>query len=173
MPSLEKLGGSLQTIADRVDGLLENLQDKVFTDTNAEKLTGMVSDLHSVVHKLDATMNLFQAQETGKDLADLVHEASRVAKNANEALGDFQGRRAGLYGGLDTALRELGAAAQQTRDLASRTQSELATTAGSIETLLVELTRTADRLREAVDVIGSDPGVLLRGRPVPEREFAE
>jgi phospholipid/cholesterol/gamma-HCH transport system substrate-binding protein len=172
VPSFEKLGEGLQSIADRVDGLLKGLQEQIFTEGNAQKLTELVSDLRSVVHKLDATMSVFQTEQTGKDLAALARDASSVAKHANEALADFQGRREGLYGGLNDALRELGAAAGQTRELASRTQSELATTAGSIETLLAELTRTADRLREAVDVIGSDPGVLLRGRPVPEREFA-
>ena len=41
---------------------------------------------------------------------------------------------------------------------------------GSFADLLHELTQATTRLKETLDVIQSDPSVLLRGRQVPERE---
>jgi len=164
VPSFERLGDRLESISDRVDGILRSLQENVFTDENAEHVTTLARDLSSAVRRLDATLAGFQSEQTGKDLAALV-------RNANETVQDFQARRESLYGGLTQALRQLAATAQQTRELVERTQTELTRTTGSVESLLADLARTTDRLREAVDVIGSNPGVLLRGRSIPEREF--
>lgn len=166
VPSFERLGDRLESIADRADNILKSLQENVFTSENAEHVTSLARDLSSAVRRLDATLAGLQSEQTGKNLAALV-------RNANESVEDFQRRRDGLYGGLSQALRGLAATAQQTRELIDRTQTELTRTTGSVEALLADLARTTDRLRETVDVIGSNPGVLLRGRTIPEREFAK
>jgi hypothetical protein len=51
------------------------------------------------------------------------------------------------------------------------TTTQVGGTGGSVGSLLRELAGATNRLQETLDVIRSDPSVLLWGRAVPEREY--
>jgi hypothetical protein len=57
------------------------------------------------------------------------------------------------------------------RKLVNTANHELGGASTSVGTLVKELTRATDRLQETIDVIRSDPSMLLWGRKVPEREM--
>jgi hypothetical protein len=104
--------------------------------------------------------------------AQQLRQVGATADNANKVLTDFYARRTRLYGGVETALRNLDATARDARTLTRKTEAEVSRTADSADALIADLSATASRLRETLDVIRSDPSVLLRGRTVPEREHA-
>jgi phospholipid/cholesterol/gamma-HCH transport system substrate-binding protein len=170
-PSLEEFRYRLSDITDRVSDLLTRLQENVFTPENNTKLNAFIDDLASVAATLNRSMEAFRAQETGKELAALVPRLSKLADNANAVLVDFQSRRGSIYGSIDRSLANLEASTKGADHLVGRLDRQLADTGAAFDRLLGELTVAANRLQETLDVIRSDPAVILWGRSVPEREF--
>ena len=169
-PSLEAFRERLTEIADRVTDILRGLQEQVFTRENGVKFNVLLRDISNLVSSLDNAMELFRAKDTSKDVADLVRHLSAAAENANAVLTDFRARGETIYGGLDSSLRNLDASARAAGDLVRRTETQVAGTGRSLDSLIGDLTTATNRLQETLDVIRSDPSVLLWGRSVPARE---
>jgi phospholipid/cholesterol/gamma-HCH transport system substrate-binding protein len=172
VPSLELLGDRLTEIADRVADILRRLQENVFTEANGAKLTRALDDLGAVASTLNQAMETFRARETTEDVAHLIRRLGRVAERADAVLADFYGRRDAIYGTLERALRNLDAGVGAARELVRRADAQVGGTGRSLEGLIAELAAATNRLEETLDVIRSDPSVLLWGRSVPERERA-
>jgi phospholipid/cholesterol/gamma-HCH transport system substrate-binding protein len=151
-PSLEQFRDRLTDIADRVSDILRGLQQDVFTTENSAKLNTLLRDLGAVAGSLNNAMELFRAKKTTKDVAELVHRLSAAADSA------------------DAALKEFRAGTRAAHDLVRRTDAQVAGTGRSLDALIAELTVATSRLQETLDVIRSDPAVLLWGRSVPARE---
>jgi len=171
VPSLELFRDRLTEIADRVVDILRGLDDHVFTDENARRLSAFLTDMGAVAASLNKTMEMFRPEDTSRDLLQLVQRLTRAADTANAILTDFHSRRGAIYGRLETALGDLGATVRQTRELVRGTEQEVSATGGSIGTLVAELTLVTRQLQETLDVLRSDPSLLLWSRPVPEREI--
>jgi len=169
--SLEQFRDQIADIADRASKIMKRLDEQVFTDENSEKLTAFVNDLHGVTSSLNATMETFRSEDTGKQVAVLVRELTTTSDNLNRLVTDLYGRRDTLFGNLEATIRHLDETVVATRDLVRSTQSQVASSGGSLGTLMGELTAATSRLQETIDVIRSDPSVLLWGRKVPEREL--
>jgi phospholipid/cholesterol/gamma-HCH transport system substrate-binding protein len=169
--SLEQFRDRVTEIADRAITVLRNLEDNVLTQSNAAKIKEFIDDLAKIARTLNRTMETFRTEETGKDVADLVDQVSALARNLNAVITDFYGRRDRLFGGLESTLRHVDEAVTDTRDLVRGTQSQVTGAGGSLGSLVADLKATTDRLQETIDVIRSDPSILLWGRRVPEREF--
>jgi phospholipid/cholesterol/gamma-HCH transport system substrate-binding protein len=170
VPSLEDFRDRLSDIADRMSDLLARLQHDVFTPENNAKLNSFLADLATVASTLNRTMETFRTEETGKDVAELVRRLSTLTENANAVVGGFRERRGSIYGSFERSLANLEASTKDARDVMGRLGSQLTGTGAALDRLLEELTVTADRLQETLDVIRSDPSILLWGRSVPERE---
>lgn len=169
--SLEQVRDQVSEMADRATKVMRKLDEQVFTDENAGKLAKFVSDLQGVAESLDTTMATFRKEDTGKDLAELVRALKATTNNLNLLVADVYGRRDTLFGGLETTIRHLDETILSSRELVRTTQSQVAGSGGSLASLVAELNATTSRLQETLDVIRSDPSVLLWGRKVPEREF--
>jgi ABC-type transporter Mla subunit MlaD len=100
-----------------------------------------------------------------------VRQLSKTTDNLNRLITDVYARRDTIFGGVEATLRHLDETVTATRDLVQTTQSQISGTGGSLGSLMGELNATTNRLQETLDVIRSDPSVLLWGRKVPEREF--
>jgi phospholipid/cholesterol/gamma-HCH transport system substrate-binding protein len=170
-PSLEQFRYQLTEIADRVASVLRRLDETVFTPENSEKVTAFVTDLGTVARSLSTTLETLRSEETGKDLAELVREVSATTRNVNAVVSDFYARRDPVFGGLERTIRALEETVAETRALVRGMQGQVGD--GSFADLLRELTAATTRLKETLDVIQSDPSVLLRGRRVPDRERAQ
>jgi ABC-type transporter Mla subunit MlaD len=171
-PSLEAFRERLTEIADRMSEILRGLQETVFTRENGAKFNALLADFGGVATSLNNAMEVFRAKETTKGVVDLVRELSTAAENANAVLADFRARGETIYGGLDSSLRNLDASARAAGDLLRRADTQIAGTGRSVELLIVELTAATSRLEETLEVIRSDPSILLWGRSVPARERA-
>jgi phospholipid/cholesterol/gamma-HCH transport system substrate-binding protein len=170
-PSLEEFRDRLSEIADRVTDILRNLQQNVFTHENSEKLNHFLDDLGSVAGTLNHALETVQVKETSKDFAKLVKRLGDVADKTDQILGDFQVHGKTLYSSLEGALKDFNATSKSARALVDRADAGVASTGRSVDRTLEELTKTINRLQETLDVIQSDPSLLLRGRPVPPREL--
>jgi phospholipid/cholesterol/gamma-HCH transport system substrate-binding protein len=168
--SLEHFRDQLAEVADRAVNIIRKLDQEVFTNTNSLKLSHFVNDLSAIADTLSRTMDTFRTQETGKDVAQLIRELNETTKNLNAVISDFYGRRDRIFGGAESTLKHLDQMVTETRDLVRSAQSQIAGTGTSVGGLVEELTNTTSLLQEAIDVIRSDPSVLLRGRSIPERE---
>jgi phospholipid/cholesterol/gamma-HCH transport system substrate-binding protein len=169
--SLEQFRNQLSDVADRATKIMRKLDEQVFTPENAAKVTDFVSNLEGVAETLNTTMKTFRAEETGKQVATLVRELTATTENLNRLVADVYGRRDMIFGGLEQTLHHLDETVTATRDLVRTTQSQIAGTSGSLGTLMTDLNAATHRLQETIDVIRSNPSVLLWGRKIPEREF--
>jgi ABC-type transporter Mla subunit MlaD len=171
-PSLEQVRDRLTDIVDRGSEIVRGLQERVFTEENAVKYNALLRDVGAVAASLDRAMEFLRTEETTRDVAQLVRGLARAADRADAVLADFQSRRGTVFGALESALVNLDATARAARDLLRHADSQVAGTGRSLDVLVTELTAATARLQEALDVIGSDPAVLLRGRSLPAREHA-
>ncbi len=169
--SLDAFRDQATEIASLAVTIMSRLEKNVFTEENSESLTAVLGDLRIVASGLSNTMEAFQAEKAGRDLALLVAKLSEVTDNVNAVLVDFYARRDDVYGGFKTTLANVDAVVIDARALVQATTSQVGGTGGSVGSLLRELTAVTNRLQETLDVIRSDPSVLLWGRTVPEREF--
>src|SRR5258706_14120227 len=169
--SIEQFRIQLSDIADRASKVMRTLDEDVFTPENSTKVTAFVSDLQGVAQTLNTTMTTFRTEDTGKQLATLVRDLSETTQNLNRLITDVYGRRDTIFGGLEQTLRHLDETVTAMHELGSTTQSQISGTGGSLGTLVGDLNTTTNRLQETIDVIRSDPSVLLWGRKVPEREY--
>jgi phospholipid/cholesterol/gamma-HCH transport system substrate-binding protein len=169
--SLQVFRDRLTRIADLAVSILTRLDEHVFTPENTAKVSEVVTDLGTVARSLSAAMETFQAEETGKNVAELVDKITEVTDNVNAVITDFYQRREQVYGTLDSTLRNVDAAVLEARDLLRVASTEVGGAGGSIGALLQELTAATERLQETLDLIRTDPSVLLWGRSVPEREL--
>jgi hypothetical protein len=149
------------------------LDEQVFTEENSAKVTAFVADLQGVAQSLNNTMATFRAEDTGKQVAELVRQLSKTTENLNRLITDVYARRETIFGGVETTLRHLDETVSATRALVQTTQSQISGTGGSVGSLMSDLNATTTRLQETLDIIRSDPSVLFWGRKVPEREFKE
>jgi phospholipid/cholesterol/gamma-HCH transport system substrate-binding protein len=169
--SLEQFRDQVADIADRASKIMRTLDERVFTEENTTKLNAFVTDLQQVAQTLNTAMASFREQDTGNDLAALVRELRATTQNLNLLISDVYGRRDTLFGSLETTVRHLDETITASRELVRSTQAQVAGTGGSLGSLVGELNATTSRLQETLDLIRSDPSVLLWGRKVPEREF--
>lgn len=169
--SLDAFRDQATEIAALAVTIMSRLEQNVFTEENTESLTVVLRDIRHVTTGLSNTMEAFQAEQTGRDLAQLVAKLSEVTDNANAVFADFYARRDDVYGGFQSTLANVDAVVLDARALVQATTREVGGTGGSIGSLLRELATVTSRLQETLDVIRSDPSVLLWGRTVPEREF--
>ncbi len=171
--SLAQFRDQLSDIADRAGKIMRKLDEQVFTEENSTKVTAFVADLQGIAQSLNNTMATFRAEDTGKQVAQLVRQLSATTENLNRLIADVYGRRDTIFGGVETTLRHLDETVTATRTLVQTTQSQISGTGGSLGSLMGDLNATTTRLQETLDVIRSDPSVLFWGRKVPEREFKE
>ena len=171
--SLEQFRDRVMEIADRATVILRNFEENVFTQANGRKLQEFIDNLGNIASGLNRTMETLRTEETGKDIADLVDQVSALARNLNAVITDFYGRRDRLFGSLESTLRHVDEAVTDTRDLVRGTQSQVTGAGGSLGGLVTDLKAATDRLQETIDIIRSDPSILLWGRTVPEREFEQ
>jgi phospholipid/cholesterol/gamma-HCH transport system substrate-binding protein len=167
--SLEQFRDRAELIADRMLSILERLDTQVFTDANASKLSRFVNDMASITDQLRAAVDAFREQGTGPQLAQLVTQVRNVAARLDAVLAALQGRKEELLGGLASTVQHTDEAVQEVRKLTQALNTQLASTGGSVGTLLGDLAVLTQRLQETVDLIQTDPSLLLRGRaPRPE-----
>jgi phospholipid/cholesterol/gamma-HCH transport system substrate-binding protein len=171
--SIEQFRNQLSDIADRASKIMHTLDEHVFTDENSEKVTQFVSDLQNIASTLNRTMGTFQTEDTGKQVATLVRDLSQTAEKVNRLVDDVYGRRESIFGGLEQTLRHLDETVTAMHELVTTTQTQISGTGGSLGSLVGDLNATTNRLQETIDVIRSDPSVLLWGRQVPERELGK
>jgi len=169
--SIEQFRNQLSDIADRASKIMHTLDEHVFTDENSAKVTQFVSDLQNVASTLNHTMTTFQSEDTGKQAATLVRDLSQTAEKVNRLVDDVYGRRESIFGGLEQTLRHLDETVTAMHELVKTTQTQISGTGGSLGSLVGDLNATTNRLQETIDVIRSDPSVLLWGRQVPDREL--
>jgi phospholipid/cholesterol/gamma-HCH transport system substrate-binding protein len=169
--SLQQFRDRLTRVADLAVDILSRLEKNVFTEDNTVKVSAALTDLQSVAKGLSNAMEGFKAEETAHNLADLIAKLNEVTDNVNAVVTDFYARRDQVYGSVQTTLGHIDEAVVDTRELIRSTTTEVSGTGGSVGSLLAELTAATNRLQETLDVIRSNPSVLLWGRTVPEREF--
>ncbi len=169
--SIEQFRNQLSEIAERASKIMHTLDERVFTDENSAKVTAFVSDLQNIAQTLNHTMTTFQAEDTGKQFATLVRDLSQTAEKVNRLVDDVYGRRESIFGGLEQTLRHLDETVTAMHALVTTAQTQISGAGGSLGSLVGDLNTTTDRLQETIDVIRSDPSVLLWGRTVPEREL--
>ncbi len=169
--SLEQFRDQLSDIADRAGKIMRKLDEQVFTDENSAKVTAFVNDLQGVAQTLNTTLATFCTEETGKQLAELVRQLSTTTQNLNRLIVDVYGRRDSIFGNVEATLRHLDETVTATHALVQTTQSQISGTGGSFGSLMGELNATARSLQETLDVIRSDPSMLLWGRKLPDREL--
>ncbi len=169
--SLAQFRDQLSDIADRAGKIMRKLDEQVFTEENSTKVTAFVADLQGIAQSLNNTMATFRAEDTGKQVAQLVRQLSTTTENLNRLITDVYARRETIFGGVETTLRHLDETVTATRALVQTTQTQISGTGGSFGSLVGDLNATTNRLQETLDIIRSDPSVLFWGRKVPEREF--
>lgn len=169
--SLEQFRDQLGEIANRAVLILRRLEQNVFTNDNSAKAGQILADLGSIAKSVSGGLDSLRTEQTGEDLAKLVDKLGEVSDNLNKVITDFYGRREALYGNLQGMLVHIDEAVRDTRDLIRTAGKEFGGTGVSLGALITELTAATNRLQETIDLIQSDPSLLLRGREVPEREF--
>jgi phospholipid/cholesterol/gamma-HCH transport system substrate-binding protein len=169
--SLEEMRDRLTAVLDRGVRILRRLDEEVLTPANVEKLGTAVNDLGTFADALKSAMETLRAAEASKNLGQIVTRVNDLVARVDLVVSDFYTRRDRLYGGVESALRNLDEAARDARALAQAAQAQLSGPGGPGGGLVGELTAATRRLEETIDVIRSDPSLLLWGREVPEREF--
>ena len=168
--SIEQFRVQLAEVADRATKIMRTLDEKVFTDENSTKLTAFVSDLQGIAQTLNTTMTTFRTEDTGKQLAILVRDLQQTTQNLNRLITDVYSRREPILGGAEQTLRHLDETVTALHALVTTTQTQISGTGGSVGSLVGDLNAAVNRLQETIDVIRSDPSVLVWGRKVPKRE---
>jgi ABC-type transporter Mla subunit MlaD len=128
-----------------------------------------VRDIASLTESLRTTIEPFREQETGKEITKLVKHFTRAADNLEHLIASLNAEDDGVIDSTTRTLLRLEEAAVEMRDLVRSTRLELVGTGSSAATLIADLTSATNRLEETLDVIQSDPSLLLRGAPTPER----
>jgi phospholipid/cholesterol/gamma-HCH transport system substrate-binding protein len=169
--SLEQFRDRAVEMMDRALNILQRLDEKVFNETNNEKLSQFVNDLTAVAASLRSGLEVFQAQGTTTTLADLVKQVSGVAQKLDALLTDLQANKDQLVGGVTDTVKRVDETVIAIRDLVKTLSSQLSSTSGSVGTVLGDLNTVTQRLEETVDEIRGDPSLLLRGRDTPAREI--
>jgi phospholipid/cholesterol/gamma-HCH transport system substrate-binding protein len=172
-PSLEQFRDRLNDIADRVTSILENLQKNVFTPQNSEKLARMLTDMGEIAESLNQSLQIFRNKKTAKEVAKLVGDLAEATDTVNKVMQDFYKRRDTIYVPLESTLKNLDATTQEARDLLKDAGSQIGGTGQSLSRLLADLVLATGRLQETLDVIRSDPSMLIRGRNIPKREYEQ
>jgi phospholipid/cholesterol/gamma-HCH transport system substrate-binding protein len=171
--SLEQFRDQIQQVADRAVNILRRLDEEVFTTVNSHRVSAFLADLTKVAQSLGSTFETFRAEQTGKDVSQLVRQLNEIAGRLNVIVTDFDSRREGIYGDFASTLRHLDETVRETRSLVRSANEQIGGTSTSVGGLLGELTATVNRLQETIDVIRSNPSVLLWGRSLPERELEQ
>ena len=169
--SLEQFRDQVTEIADRAINILRRFDEQVFTPETSAQVTSFVADLSGVAKTLNTTLETFRTEETGRNIAELVRQISVATTNLNAVITDFYGRRNELFGGIETTLHHVDEMVTQTTELVKVANQQISGTSGSVGTLLNDLGTATNRLQETLDVIRSDPSLLIRGRQVKPREF--
>jgi phospholipid/cholesterol/gamma-HCH transport system substrate-binding protein len=167
--SLDQFRDRLTEIADRAVGILRRFDEQVLTPDNTRQLSAFVTDLSAAAGSINVTLEKLHAAEAGEHFARLVRRLSEVADRLDVVLGGFQ--RRDFSGRVDLTLRHVDEVAVALRDLARATGEQVGGERASLGALIAELTATANRLQETLDVVRSDPSMLLWGRALPEREL--
>jgi phospholipid/cholesterol/gamma-HCH transport system substrate-binding protein len=168
--SLEQFRDRAVEMMDRALNILQRLDEKVFNESNNEKLSQFVNDLSAVTASLRSGLDTLQAKGTTTTLADLVQQVSGVARKLDSILTDLQKNKDELVGGMTDTVKRVDETVGAIRELVRTLNSQLTNTGGSIGKVLGDLDTVTQRLEETVDEIRGDPSMLLRGRSVPERE---
>ncbi len=169
--SLEQFRDQVTEIADRAINILRRFDEQVFTPETSAQVTSFVADLSGVAKTLNTTLETFRTEETGRNIAELVRQISVATTSLNAVITDFYGRRNELFGGIETTLHHVDEMVTQTTELVKVANQQISGTSGSVGTLLNDLGTATNRLQETLDVIRSDPSLLIRGRQVKPREF--
>ena len=166
--SFDALGDQVVEIGNRVLQITDRLANEVFTPDNNAKLSTLVDDIASLAESLRATIEPFREQQTGKEITKLVKHVARASGNLDKLIADVSSQEGGLVDSLRSTLQSLEEAAIETRELVRSTRLELAGTGSSLAALITDLTNATHRFEETLDVIQSDPSLILRGGPKPE-----
>lgn len=169
--SLEQFRDQMSDVADRVSRVLKRLDEKIFTDENGAAMGAVVKNLGEVTEKLNVALGTFTSEGTSQDVANLVRRVTEISENVGRIVSDFEKRRDSIYGNLESVVRHIDEMAVATKQLAEAATSQIGSGGTPVGTLLGDLNRATNRLQETLDVIQSDPSLLLRGRQIPEREF--
>lgn len=167
--SLEQFRDRAEEIASRALAILQRLDEQVFTPSNNEKLSTFVGDLGTVAENLQAITTGFREEDTGRSLGKLIKQVHKAALRVDALIADLQGAQGDLLGQLATAARNANDTVREVRGLVQSLREQLTATGGSLATLLADLAVVTQRLEETVDLIQSDPSLLLRGRDVEPR----
>jgi phospholipid/cholesterol/gamma-HCH transport system substrate-binding protein len=168
--SFDALGDQVVEIGNRVLQITDRLANEVFTADNNAKLSAFMSDIASLTESLRTTIEPFREQETGKEITKLVKHFTRAADNLDHLIAELNAEDGGVIDSSSRTLRRLEEAAVEMRDLMRVTRLELVGAGSSAATLIADLTSATNRLEETLDVIQSDPSLLLRGGPASERD---
>lgn len=164
--SLEQFRDRAEEIADRALSILQRLDDQVFTPQNNERLGRFVADLGSVAQDLRAITTGFREEETGRSFGQLVKQMQKAVQRIDDLLADVDDSKDEVLGQLTTAVRNVDETVREVRSLVQDLRAQLTTTGGSLGSLLADLAIVMQRMEETVDLIQSDPSLLLRGREV-------
>lgn len=170
--SLVDLRDRVVEIGDIALTILARLEKNIFTEENSVRLSGLVSDLAAAAQQLNHAAEAFQAEEAGKQVVSMVDRVSRAADSVNTVFTDFYARRE-LYADLSDTLANLDAAISDARELVGEARVALRGTGGSAGSVLRDLNLLTRRLEETLDVIESDPSLILRGREIQPRELPQ
>jgi phospholipid/cholesterol/gamma-HCH transport system substrate-binding protein len=168
--SFDALGDQVVEIGNRVLQVTDRLANEVYTADNNAKLSAFMSDNASLTESLRTTIEPFREQETGKEITKLVKHFTRAADNLDHLIAELNAEDGGVIDSSSRTLRRLEEAAVEMRDLMRVTRLELVGAGSSAATLIADLTSATNRLEETLDVIQSDPSLLLRGGPASERD---
>jgi len=167
--SLEQFRDRAEEIATRALSILQRLDAQVFTPANNDKLSRFVVDLGSVAENLGAITTGFREEETGRSLGKLIKQVQKAVVRIDDLLADVDDAKGEVLGQLTGAVRNADEAVREVRGLVLTLREQLTATGGSLATLLADLAVVTQRLEETVDLIQSDPSLLLRGREVERR----
>jgi phospholipid/cholesterol/gamma-HCH transport system substrate-binding protein len=166
--SFDALGDQVVEIGNRVLQITDRLANEVFTADNNAKLSAFMNDIASLTDSLRTTIEPIREQETGKEITKLVKHFTRAADNLDHLIAELNAEEGGVIDSSRRTLRRLEEAAVEMRDLMRVTRLELIGAGSSAATLIADLTSATNRLEETLDVIQSDPSLLLRGGPASE-----
>jgi phospholipid/cholesterol/gamma-HCH transport system substrate-binding protein len=170
VPSLVNFRDRLDRIAELTLRVLTRLDQDVFTQQNAQKISLLIDDLGSVAGRLDRASETLEGEHAGEDLAQMIRRVTRAADAVNRVFSDFYARREGLYGSVATTAADLDEAIGELRALLGAVRTSMGGPEGGAG-LVEGLEQATRRLQETLDLIEADPSLLLWGREVPEREF--
>jgi phospholipid/cholesterol/gamma-HCH transport system substrate-binding protein len=169
--SLEQFRDQLGEIADRALSILRRMDEQVFTPEMGDQVKSFVANLSGVAENLNKTLEALRTEETGRDIAELVRSMAQAVSKLDAVITDFYSRRDNIYGGLERTLKHVDEVVTQTRELVKVATQQVGGTSSSVGTLLGDLGLATNRLQETLDVIRSDPSVLIRGRELRPREI--